>query len=1259
MALLLVVLVVASAVVPTAALGQTSLTGEISISADAATDGSTFSFDLADPDGAKNATATLTGVESTATESSSATALADGGTLPVDVAGTEPARGPASGAPQVTFVGTEETRGAFWSGTASSGSTDSISVSGNRDPTNTTVTFTGSASTGSRYTPTGTGDSTITVNGDLPPVGPSSGGNPTIKFVGRESSTSRSVSSGVVADGASTSYSVGGDQPAVNEQVTFRGETTTANGDASFTGLSPGTSRTFTNGNIAPTGPASGNPRLSVTAHTGSGYQEWSSLDSYLGGGGETAKEYTVGGAPSQTYSKLSFDLTEADTGSDHTGTVRIALVNGESADMDVSDGTVIYEQSRTLKSGTTTVDVQDFTAQSTLTLRITLLNFGESYDFRTQTGAPAGYATWPAGNGGSGYSYNRYGSWVLIPQQPSSVSVSFNDGTTTSIGSMTAGETVTRSVNLSASASSLTVNADAGTFDVSLTKTDRTATENPSVDVDGDGSADASVSGILTEGETKTVSTDGLTPGSYTAPTSTAAGSSVSWTLSFDEVSATTDPSVDVNGDGSADAAYSGVLASGENATVPLDSLTSGSATVDSSTASGPLPDWTVIYDERVATEDPGVDIGNDGTVDAEYSGVLGPGETATVAVSNGTLATGSNQLGFSGSGPAFDWELQTTEHIVTENPALDLNGDGSPDASYSGTLAPGATVSRSLGNVTPGSYSATVATSGWSTTSVNLTYTEVTHSASPTVVVNGNTFSTSSTLAPGEQTTLNISESALVDGENQLVVRVGQELSADAPVPRVGLHYQQQAQTTHETRYNATAWREERWVNKTFAEDQQNATLTMSLHDSVVSVSTLEIARGENASYSRMESAAYSYENGTLTAELGDVSEGETVRIHVIGHRVRVRNGEITIEDPTTPGHKLDTEIRVVNASDGFALGVANSRVLDATNMEWQNPSPESRITADGRQWLRFPNAVEESTARLTYSPLVAEPKRGDVVVTVQSVGDRQFAVDPGQTVGDPVVFTWLRATEGERYTLWSTSHRATYDQAKAAENGVALTDDDSAETLKIIPAQEESISTPLGSQTLRIGAVIGGIAGSFALLYLLMTKYGDGVNSRRDYALLAGVSLAVTAIGVEVVAPGTFRQMLTQGPLPVMVGGALALLTLLFGSRYLPGGRRIRIAGIIVGAVLVSILGLEFIAPGSIADNLGGSLAAGLEPAIRLGGVLGVGLGAYAVWRYLNGGSSGSGGSGGSGSDDSDSDVTVVNRLPESLKSDGGNN
>lgn len=132
--------------VPRFSTNYVSFEGEVSLSSPSATDGATLTYGLANVSAASDPTGTLTGVEATEWDNVSATGLGDGDTLAVNPAGHRIA-GPNAGEPEVVLTGNLKTTARSPSGSVSPGGSASISIGGNQDPQNPTLTVTGRGTT--------------------------------------------------------------------------------------------------------------------------------------------------------------------------------------------------------------------------------------------------------------------------------------------------------------------------------------------------------------------------------------------------------------------------------------------------------------------------------------------------------------------------------------------------------------------------------------------------------------------------------------------------------------------------------------------------------------------------------------------------------------------------------------------------------------------------------------------------------------------------------------------------------------------------------------------------------------------------------------------------------------------------------------------------------------------------------------------------------------------------------------------------------
>ncbi|WP_363467232.1 hypothetical protein [Halogeometricum borinquense] len=1181
LAVIACVLVIANAVAlplvasTPASAAEATASGEVVLTGESATNGSTYTYSLANATQAENFTVELTGHKSIERESASASALADGDTLPFTVAGTTVPENVS-----VTFTGTEETRSALWSGTASDGATDSISVGGNVEATNASVTFTG-----------------------------------------RENTTTDSWSASSQSDGQTQSISVGGNVPPKNAQVTFTGNGFGSRYDnLSRTGLSASGSVSLSvEGSLDPTDGNGGDPSLRVTGYSG-GYQKSfniSSQGSFPSGiafGDSGTKMYVSGESVNEIHQyalSTAYDVSSAsysksrDIGSLTSSPTDISFgdsgnkmyVTGDNSEkilqyalstaydvssasysksFDVSSKDEIPQGIRFTSDGSKmhVVGVQDST--------IYHYSLSTAYDVASATYSESTYIG-DQEDGPSGIAFSDDETQMFVTGRigdhvyqysiggPTDLTVSDGDGHTVSLGDLTDGQTKQKSIPLTTSSTKLDFSASGGgLIDVQLTMQEQDYAKNPSIDVDGDGSADGS---------------------------------------------------------------YSGMLSNGQTASTSLSSLPSGSVSVTSSVSGAPI-DWSISADEVNATENPKLDLGADGSFEASYAGVLQSGQTETVDIGN--LSTGSNTVAFStANATSTKWSLTATERDYTEDPGIDLDGDGFMDLRHNGILSPEESSTKSA-SLSLGTYSAEIDTAGESATAVNVNYTEVTETENAAVIINGHEAPASGTLSEGESTSLDVSADLLQNGENTVTIEVAPNLSADAPTALVDMAYSHTAQTSQTSELNSTAWRETRTVTKTFAGNRSEASIALPFHESVVSVKTAKLSRnGDNLT--AIDPSDYEFADGDLVVNLGSVSKGDTYSVQGVGRRVKVHNGDIEIVEPTLPGNALDTKVRIQKSGSGFAIETNSDQVLRAYEESWDNPNDYSLVTASGTQRLSLPNAGNDSTARVEYTPLEVIPERGDAKVSIEDLASRQFHVEGGRVSGDTVKLRWLSVVEDKQYALWSVTHQDTKAVSKANAGGVTFTEDDSPETFEVVKSADagdsDGIGGPFGlGQSVQSGMVLVLVAGSVIGTYWAQRRWGNGLNGTRDWLVLGLVATATTALGIEIVAPGTLAGLLTTGPVPFVIAAVGGLIVIYYGTAYLPGSRKLRFGYVAISVGVIGVIGLEVLSPGSVTDTLGPTLASGLDPAIRLGGLVAVGLAGYGGWKWLTSGSGG-GGSGGS--------------------------
>jgi len=111
-----------------------------------------------------------------------------------------------------------------------------------------------------------------------------------------------------------------------------------------------------------------------------------------------------------------------------------------------------------------------------------------------------------------------------------------------------------------------------------------------------------------------------------------------------------TTDPSIDTDGDGNADASYSGNLSVGEEVTKEVSSLSVDDTSADISTTQG-FVSIDIDKKDRTVTSDPVVELNGETT---SYSGTLADGETVSLSADNASLVDGTNKVNVSTNSPS-----------------------------------------------------------------------------------------------------------------------------------------------------------------------------------------------------------------------------------------------------------------------------------------------------------------------------------------------------------------------------------------------------------------------------------------------------------------------------------------------------------------------------------------------------------------------------------------------------------------------------
>lgn len=487
------------------------------------------------------------------------------------------------------------------------------------------------------------------------------------------------------------------------------------------------------------------------------------------------------------------------------------------------------------------------------------------------------------------------------------------------------------------------------------------------------------------------------------------------------------------------------------------------------------------------------------------------------------------------------------------TEDPSVDLDGDGLADASVSGVLADGETVTRDV-SLSTSTTSAAVSTTGGTEVGLAFEWTEVTESVDPEVTVNGHTVGYDGTLADGATADLNVSDYWIENGTNNVSVGVSQV--SDGPPGMVGLDYSHRAVEDRSVAYGATAWSETYEVSKTWGSDVDDATLAVPWASSrVVSVRSVTVEVNGTV----RDSATYASENGTLTVDVGPVAQGETVNVSATGSKVRVSGGSVTVTNATEEGLDLDTEARIdtVDDAENFSVavgGTASGHLLHyVTGETWTSADDYLRVSPDGSQVLHL-SPAEGGTFTVRTAPVEAAPEGEDVEAVVLDAGEPRFRLREAAGVGeaDSVEITYYDTRDGQTYQLYSETEERGVDTATASSPVTFLTDGDS-ETYSISlydspSASGDGAAVAVGANDsagfgLAPAAVVG--AAGLAVVAAVLLGRRFGVTGTASTGLLAVVGLVVAVVAGEAVTRGSVVALVVEAFLDPVVDSQIGVV------------------------------------------------------------------------------------------------------------------
>lgn len=585
---------------------------------------------------------------------------------------------------------------------------------------------------------------------------------------------------------------------------------------------------------------------------------------------------------------------------------------------------------------------------------------------------------------------------------------------------------------------------------------------------------------------------------------------------------------------------------------------------------------------------------------------------------------------------------DVELTIGSPVEDPAIDIDGDGTNEAAYNGVLESGQSVTKEIPSLSVGDDTSTVSTTQGNV-SVDVKLQERTKTVDATVELNGSSDTHAGVLNDGETVSLSIPDSAIENGTNQINISVGDgTLSSDAPTPQFNLDYRHDVVENKSVDYNAEAFAERYNVSKTWVDDTNNAQLNITwASGKVIEVRNVEVEYRNSTGVlqSTDTSPAYSTKNGTLTVELGDVPAGWSTRVKASGGKVQVVNGSIKVLEATIEGDKLDTKIEITSKSSGFAIDVSGlqNRVHHLQNPSWTGTTYTTH-DANGDQTIHMPDASQGSTTRIQTMPLTVKPSN-EIEVVVEKPGEPRFRLRKGDSAGsDDVTLIWADTVSGETYKLvdetngkevmrdeaqspvkFSTTGEALTYTIKLVSGGTAVAVDSSDE----FGSGDQGSSNPVGMVVLLVGyaIAIGGVVFLGRRWFDVDSLRGTGSLLVTGLAIgdvaaygLAGRSLiasffAFLAGGLTTAGGGAFAAFVESGALPVVVG-----FTLLLGVFALEAATGFNLPRWlwIVGGGLVVIWVLDSLA--------NGGLTSALEELGPLLWLLLIGGGIVLLWRAL---------------------------------------
>jgi len=582
--------------------------------------------------------------------------------------------------------------------------------------------------------------------------------------------------------------------------------------------------------------------------------------------------------------------------------------------------------------------------------------------------------------------------------------------------------------------------------------------------------------------------------------------------------------------------------------------------------------------------------------TVDGDVVGSFNKGDPMTVSLNKSI--SGSTDIEVYQTGGQYHIEDITWTATTLSTPeSVDVSANGGSTT----TLNDGESTDLDLGL---GSNQIDIDPNVNGVVDYDISSTERTQTHDPSVTINGNEVGHDGLLADGETVDLNVDESWIKNGTNNVSVSTTDPESG--PGSLVDLDYSHDsAGPVQTTTLDSTTWDEFYNVSNTYGSDVSNTVVTLPFSSKVVDIDEVEM-RTNGGSWQSANS--WDLSGGNLGVNIGAVSAGDTVDVRGRGRKVDIENGQIDVTKPTVEGDRLSTEFEIVNADTGFGIDVGGT--TEGSKLHYLDTSSwdRSETTEFGdSQTVRMPNAPTGGTATMTTAPIEVDVLAGDVQVEWAEDAtntEPRFHVTPDEREGDTVSYAFTGGIDGTEYSLYSETEGIVRDSG-TANSPVWFEDDDSKETFQILTEGSSSIET--GD---------GGGGGFFE-------SPSSAVRGAAERA--AGIMPVVDPIWVVVLVVG-------------LIGGAVAY-TDRRGSptRSTPLYRR-PVVGL--GVIVAGVLAVFLISPATFTQPLQTTLGAVLP----LAGILAVVGGAF--WLVsLRGGNGGSGGSGDSTQSTTEKMVALV--------------